>query len=351
MKILITGGCGFVGSNLALALKNDNHEVIVIDNLKRRGSELNINRLKEQDIYFHHGDIRAKEDFLSLPSVDVVIECSAEPSVLAGINESPEYLINTNLLGTVNCLEFARRNNSKFIFLSTSRVYPVKTLNEIRYIEDVNRFIISENQKLVGLSGRGVSESFSLNGARTLYGTTKLASELIIQEYQDVYGIDYIVNRCGVIAGPWQFGKVDQGVVVLWMAKHYWKGNLQYIGFNGSGKQVRDVLHILDLIDLIKIQLKAFNTFKNDTFNVGGGINSSTSLKELTGICQNITGNTIEINSSNNSRPGDLPIYITDNNKISEASGWIPKRNINILMEDIYHWICQNEDVLIKTLA
>ena len=351
MKILITGGCGFVGSNLALALKNDNHEVIVLDNLKRRGSELNINRLKEHDIHFYHGDIRAKEDFLSLPSVDVVIECSAEPSVLAGINESPEYLINTNLLGTVNCLEFARRNNSKFIFLSTSRVYPVKTLNEIRYIEDVNRFIISENQNLVGLSVRGVSESFSLNGARTLYGTTKLSSELIIQEYQDVYGLDYIINRCGVIAGPWQFGKVDQGVVVLWMAKHYWKGNLEYIGFNGSGKQVRDVLHILDLIDLLRIQLKSFNTFKNDIFNVGGGIYSSTSLKELTNICQNITGNTIEINSSSNSRPGDLPLYITDNNKITETSGWKPQRNMQTLMEDIYQWICQNEDVLIKTLA
>src|SRR5438128_1089745 len=141
--ILITGGAGFVGSNLALKLKLDypGAKITVLDNLKRRGSELSLKRLKDADITFVHGDIRNKED-LVFEKVDLLLECSAEPSVLAGINSAPDYLMNTNLVGTLNCLEIARAHNAACLFLSTSRVYPISYINELAFKETASRFEI-----------------------------------------------------------------------------------------------------------------------------------------------------------------------------------------------------------------
>jgi CDP-paratose 2-epimerase len=184
-NILITGGAGFVGSNTAIKLKEKypKTNVIVMDNLKRRGSELNITRLKDKGIVFVHGDIRNIEDFEGFGAIDLIIECSAEPSVLAGIDTSPTYLINTNLTGTVNCLEVARKNKSAFIFISTSRVYPIEPINSLDYTEEKTRFTITNKQKTRGVSSAGITEDFPLSGARSLYGTTKLASELMLEEY------------------------------------------------------------------------------------------------------------------------------------------------------------------------
>ena len=270
LRILITGGCGFVGSSLAISFKEShpNYKIYSLDNLKRQGSELNIKRLKEKEIDFIHGDVRNKEDFESLPNIDVLIDCAAEPSVLSGINSSPDYLINTNLIGTINCLNFAKKNKAKFIFLSTSRVYPIKNLNKIKYNDLENRFAISNNQTLKGVSSSGINENFGIDGARSFYGASKLSSELIIQEYNEFYGLKSIINRCGVLTGPWQMGKVDQGVVVLWIAKHFWKKELNYIGFGGNGKQVRDILHIEDLFNLLDIQINNFKDYNGKTFNM-----------------------------------------------------------------------------------
>lgn len=353
MKILITGGCGFVGSNIAISLKRDNPDfkIICFDNLKRRGSELNIERIRESGIQFVHGDVRNAEDINSVGEINLLIDCSAEPSVLAGVNESPLYLINTNLIGTINCLELVRKYQASIIFLSTSRVYPVHGINKIKFDETDTRFVFPKNLQIIGISNNGINEEFSLNGARTLYGASKLASELLIQEYTETYGIRSIINRCGVIAGPWQFGKIDQGVVVLWMARHFWKGSLEYIGYGGSGKQVRDVLHIHDLANLINIQIKEFNKISGMTFNVGGGNFSSLSLLELTTICENITGNHIHINASKESRPGDIPYFITDNSKVEATLNWQPQKSPEVLLQDIYNWIKSNELLLKKTLG
>ena len=190
-RYLITGGAGFVGSNLAICLKQNEESVhvIALDNLKRRGSELNIPRLRKYGIDFVHGDIRNKEDLQAVDKIDCIIECSAEPSVLAGFSGSPEYLINTNLMGTVNCLEVARRCEADFIFLSTSRVYPIAVLNDLEYRETETRFELAPDQRATGVSSSGFSEEFPLNGVRSLYGATKLASELILHEYIDYYNL------------------------------------------------------------------------------------------------------------------------------------------------------------------
>lgn len=352
-NFLITGGCGFVGSNLAIQfkIKYPNSRVISLDNLKREGSELNIKRLKEHEVQFIHGDIRNKEDFDSLPKIDVLIECAAEPSVLSGIDTTPDYVLNTNLMGTINCLNFAKKNKAKFIFLSTSRVYPIKTLNQIKYRIDETRFSIEDNQSLNGVSINGLKESFGIDGARSFYGTSKLSSELLIQEYNEFYNLESIINRCGVLTGPWQMGKIDQGVVVLWIAKHFWKRELSYIGFGGEGKQVRDILHINDLFKLLDIQVNNFKDYDGKTFNVGGGSEVSISLRELTKICENVTGNKITINKIKKNRSADIPIYISDINKVQELSSWKPEYSPTQIIVDTYKWLKSNESILKNILS
>ncbi len=269
--ILITGGCGFVGSNLALNLKRDypGLKIIALDNLKRRGSELNIPRLQEAGIEFMHGDIRNKEDFKQIGEISMLLESAAEPSVLSGINSSPDYVINTNLGGTINCLSYAAEHKAKFIFLSTSRVYPIESLCSINYSEGKTRFDLNPEQSLRGVSQKGIAENFNIDGARSFYGSSKYASELFIQEYAEFYGLKTIINRCGVLTGPWQMGKIDQGVVVLWLAKHFWKKELGYIGFGGTGLQVRDMLHVNDLYNLVKTQINEFDTFASALGRLG----------------------------------------------------------------------------------
>lgn len=338
MRVLVTGGAGFVGSNLAMSFAKGN-EVVVMDNLKRRGSELNIPRLKEAGITFIHGDIRNKEDFDALGKTDAVIECSAEPSVMAGINSSAEYLINTNLLGTVNCLEFARKNNSKFLFLSSSRVYPIEKINSAEFEEKETRFELTPGQKIHGVSENGFSESLSLDGPRTLYGAAKLSSELIIREYVDMFGLEAVINRCGLIAGPWQMGKVDQGVVALWVAKHHYKKQLSYIGYGGSGKQVRDILHINDLFRLLQTQLKGIEKYNGGVYNVGGGMEQSASLLELTKLSEKHTGQKITIDKVPSERKGDIRIYVTDNSKVTKETGWQPKIGVEETVKEVAEWI------------
>ena len=348
MIYLVTGGAGFVGSSLAISLKKKyvKSRIIALDNLKRRGSELNLPRLRQHGVEFIHGDIRNKEDLAGISSVDSIIECSAEPSVLAGYNSSPDYLVNTNLLGTVNCLEFARKCRANFIMLSTSRVYPFKAINELDFHENETRFELGKKQKTPGSSGAGFNEDFPLTGVRSLYGATKLASELLILEYADIYELNAVINRCGVLTGPWQFGKVDQGVVVLWVAKHFWNQQLSYIGFGGEGKQVRDILHVDDLFRLIDIQLSNIEKINGEVFNVGGSRKVSVSLKELTQLCQKYTGNTIPISSVMENRPADIRIYLTDNSKVTKATGWKPKITVENIIEEISVWIKNNKKQL-----
>jgi CDP-paratose 2-epimerase len=347
-QVLITGGTGFVGSSLGLGLAQlyPDWKIIALDNLKRRGSELNIPRLKQAGIEFVHGDVRNAEDLeASALPVDLILECSAEPSVLAGYT-SPGYVLQTNLIGTINCLELARQTQADFIFLSTSRVYPIAYLNQLNYTETDTRFQLSEQQDLPGVSAFGISEQFPLDLPRSLYGSTKLASELIINEYGDAYGLRTLINRCGVLTGPWQMGKVDQGVFALWVANHYFQKSLKYIGYGGTGKQVRDFLHVADLLDLIDIQIANLAQFKGQTFNVGGGQDFSLSLYETTKLCQEITGNSIMIEAVPENRTGDMPIFITDSRRVIEATGWQPQRNGKTLIKDICDWIHTHEKEL-----
>jgi CDP-paratose 2-epimerase len=344
MKALITGGAGFIGSYLARRFVESRHgaEVVAFDNLRRLGSELNLKSFKQLGIRFVHGDVRHLTDLETCGTdFDLFIEASAEPSVKAGLNGTPDYVVETNLMGAFNCLKFARNHARKFIFLSTSRVYSIELLRAIALEETSTRFVIKEHQTLPGISAAGISEEFSTNLPRSFYGATKLAAECLVQEFTDTFGLDSIIYRCGVVAGPGQFGNVDQGVFTLWVARHYFRQSLQYTGFGGAGKQVRDLLHPADLFDLIN--LESTNCKPGAVYNVGGGPEISTSLAELTDLCRNIVGTKIAIGSNAESSAVDIPLFITDSRRVSSDTRWHPTRGVEAIVSDIFNWIRGNE--------
>jgi CDP-paratose 2-epimerase len=341
MRIIITGGAGFIGSHLALLFKRDtpNATVVALDNLKRRGSELALRRLAHGGVEFRHGDIRNREDFAGLGSFNLLIECSAEPSVQAGLVADNRYLVNTNLIGTINCLDHARRYGAAVVFLSTSRVYPIALLCDLPLVATETRFVIPEANTGPGWSGRGIAENFPLTGSRSLYGATKLCSELIIAEYVALYGLPAVINRCGVVTGPWQMGKVDQGFIVLWAARHLFGETLSYNGFGGAGLQVRDALHVDDLYRLIRDQVVQMPVHSGKTFNVGGGAERSVSLAELTETCIDRAGRQISIAPQPDTSPVDVPYYVTDTSAVTAATGWRPRLSMSDILDEIFVWL------------
>jgi CDP-paratose 2-epimerase len=352
-RILITGGAGFIGSSLCLALaaRHPGWELIACDSLFRRGSELNLPRLKQAGVTFVHADVRHLDDLARVSDFDALVECSAEPSVMAAVQGGADFVVNTNLIGAYHCLELAAREQAQVIFLSTSRVYPVAELERMAYVEADTRFELTEDQPMPGASAAGVAEAFPLPGARTLYGATKLAAELLIAEYAETHGLHTTINRCGVVAGPWQMGKVDQGVFTHWLLSFYLGRELTYIGYGGAGKQVRDLLHIDDLVDLIDDQLQAPEHWAGATLNVGGGRSGSLSLNETTTLCREITGRDLAVTAAGESRPGDVRIYLSDCAALYEHSSWRPRHTPRDVLADIFTWINENERLVVGALG
>jgi CDP-paratose 2-epimerase len=346
---LVTGGAGFVGSTLALALKSHHPDmqVVAFDNLHRRGSELCLPRLRAGGVRFVHGDIRIAQDVAAAGAFDLLLDCSAEPSVLAGVGGSPAYVIETNLNGTLNCLEAARRHGACVLFLSSSRVYPLGPMRAIPLYETESRFEIDGPRCATpGLSAAGIAEDFPLDGPRSIYGTTKLASELFLAEYADTYGVPCLIDRCGVLAGPWQMGKVDQGIVVHWVASHFFWRPLRYIGYGGTGKQVRDILHVDDLASLVERQLAVLPSARGEIYNVGGGRAGSVSLRELTELCRRATGKTVDITAVPETRAVDIPLYLSDTERVRRAFAWAPAHGPEAIVSQIATWVAEHKGEL-----
>ncbi len=352
MRILVTGGAGFVGANLAvsLAARNPEWELVALDNLMRRGSELNLPRLRDAGVEFVHGDVREPSDLGAAGSFDAMIECSAEPSVLAGFADT-SYSVQTNLLGAFNCLERARAEGAFVVFLSTSRVYPVAPQLDLVLEEAETRFELSASQPVAGAGVSGISEDFPMAGARTLYGATKLSAEHLIEEYADAFGLRAVTNRCGVIAGPWQMGKVDQGIFSWWLLSHLFELPLTYIGYGGSGKQVRDLLHVDDLTDLVEEQLTDPERWSGVVANVGGGRERSLSLLETTELCRELTGNEVPIGTDAETRPGDVPVYLSDCARLHSLTSWRPRRGARDVLADLLAWSTERENELRAALG
>ena len=337
MKILITGGCGFIGTNLILSLKKK-FNVCSLDNLSRKGSKYNYSILKKNKIKNYNFDISKYEYFKRLPKFDIIIHCCAEAAIEKS-KTNLDKVISTNLTGTINILKKAKKDKSKVIFLSSSRVYPIKLIH--KKLGNIN---LNKKIKITAT----INEKDDIRGVKSIYGFTKLASEMLIEEFSYAFKLKYIINRCGVISGPLQFGYQDQGFVSLWVWNHMMKKDLKYIGYGGNGNQLRDVLHIDDLCSLILKQLKYINRINNKIFTVGGSKKSSISLLSLTKSCQKITRNIVRIKKIKKTSIYDIPYYVTNNYFVSKIYRWRPKKNISNIIEDIYFWTLKNKNNLKK---
>ena len=323
MRILITGGAGFVGGNLGVHLSQCGHTVIALDNLVRRGSEYNLSRLWNHGIEFRHGDVRCPEDWRDIKA-DVVLECSAQPSAIDGY-QNPVFDFTNNTVPLIHLLDWCRQRQAGIILWSTNKVYPVHAVHNQRIIETPERYV----------SEKAIDENTPLDGGdRSLYGASKVMADLMVQEWSDAFKIPAIVNRFSCLAGPWQWGKCEQGWVAWWMIAHRLGLPLKYIGF--QGKQVRDVLFVDDLCRLIEMQIEKMPIGK--VYNVGGGKYNSISLRECTHFCQQITGRKVPISIMEEPRRADFAVYISDTAKVEKDYGWFPTVFNEEGLEQIDEW-------------
>lgn len=340
MKILITGVCGFVGTRLAewFARHRSDWGIYGIDNLSRGGAELNRNKLKHLGVQFFHADLRCRSDLQGLPAVDWVIDAAALPSVLAGTGAEGAslQLMENNLFGTIFLLEYCRSRNAGLILLSTSRVYEITALAGLPLDEVDGEFVPRWNEiQLPGFSELGLSEAFSTSPPLSLYGSSKLASEVLAQEYSLTFDFPLRINRCGVMAGAGQFGQATQGIFAYWIHSHQQRQPLKYLGFNGSGAQVRDMLHPEDLANLISQQLAAGDSEASPVIlNVAGGIESAISLRQLTEWCDERFG-PHPVASHLQPRPFDLPWLVLDSTLAREVWNWSPSWTRSMILEEI----------------
>ena len=339
MKILLTGICGFVGSSLveSLLARHENLSICGIDNLMRPGSEINRARLRQLGVTFVHGDIRAASDFENLPTADWVIDAAANPSVLAGVQEGfgSRQLFEHNLAGLVNVLEYCRARRAGLVLLSSSRVYSISALRVIPLKEDGRAFRLDDSKPLPpGITRGGIGPDFSTEPPISLYGSTKLASEIMAREYGYAFDFPVWINRCGVLAGPGQFGTPDQGIFSYWINAHLRRRPLRYIGFDGTGKQVRDALHPHDLADLADRQISTERSNGQRIYTVGGGFPNAMSLAELTAWCDARFGKHIPV-ADLRPRTYDIPWVVMDNHDAESDFGWRVQTPIESILTQI----------------
>lgn len=338
MKILITGGNGFVGSNLCQHFNKLGWEVTSFDNLVRRGSELNIPLYKKKGIKFVHGDVRNQEDFVQLKDkFDVVCECSAQPSATEGY-ANPVFDITNNTMGAMNALEFARRNDSIFIFWSTNKVYSGDKINAFPMVEDEKRWVHKDELQTI-------SEDFSIDGNQhSIYGLSKVMADLMVQEWADAYGVRTVINRFSCLAGRGQFGLCQQGWVAWFVVAAHFGLPLTLYGW--KGKQVRDVLDVRDVCSLVETEVKQIDHIKGQVFNVGGGPLNHMSLLEAIYNVKMITKKPLEYKVVDEVRKADQCIYVSDISKIQKLTSWVPMESHISCLEDIHKWVVDNEDSL-----
>ena len=353
MRLLITGICGFVGQTLAHSLLEhiSGLEIVGLDNLIRPGSEQNRRKLERLGIRFIHADVRNQSDIDALPAVDWMVDAAANASVLGGL-EGPaatRQLIEHNLGGTINLLEYCRRHRAGFILLSTSRVYSIAPMAALEVTSRNNAFEPKPDQRWpVGGSPGGFTEHFSTQPPLSLYGSTKLASEILAREYAAAFGLPVWINRCGVLAGAGQFGRADQGIFAFWIHAYARRRPLKYLGFNGLGFQVRDALHPADLAPVLARQMKQPAARSEPPLNFAGGAENSMSLAQLSQWCAERFG-PHRIDSDAEPRPFDVPWLVLDCHAAAQRWLWQPQKRLSAILEEIALHAEQHPDWLALT--
>lgn len=350
MKLLITGICGFVGSTLAECLleRREGLSIVGIDNLMRPGSELNRSRLRALGVTLVHGDIRMPSDFETLPAVDWIIDAAANPSVLAGIQTgfSSRQLMEHNLASVVNTLEYAKIHRAGLLLMSTSRVYSIPALRALPLRADGDAFCLDTSAGLPpGISGQGLGVDFSTRAPISLYGATKLAAEALALEYGEAFGLPVWINRCGVLAGAGQFGTPDQGVFSYWIHAHARRRPLRYIGFDGTGKQTRDIFHPRDLARLADAQMHCARSGGQRVYCAGGGNSNAISLAQLTAWCDRRFGQ-FAPTADPNLRAYDIPWIVMDSSNATRDFAWRLESSLANILEEIAQHAEQNQDWL-----
>jgi len=338
MRVLVTGVCGFAGCALSESLLESCEDLTIvgIDNLIRPGSELNRTRLRKLGIQFIHADVRAASDIQGLPAADWVIDAAANPSVLAGLGScSSRQLFEHNLGSLVNVLEYCKLHAAGLILLSSSRVYSVRALASLSLKVENRAFQLNDDQPFPpGVSLGGLTSEFTTEAPISLYGSTKLASEIVALEYGSAFDFPVWVDRCGVLAGGGQFGTPDQGIYSYWINAHLRRRPLRYIGYHGTGHQVRDVFHPRDLARLLHRQMYAKRRGGRRVYTAGGGPANAMSLAQLSTWCDQRFG-PHAIGADERPRTYDVPWVVMDNSNACCDFAWRPTMEYGAILEEI----------------
>jgi CDP-paratose 2-epimerase len=339
-KVLITGGAGFIGSNLAKALLREGASVRIVDNLSRRGVEHNLGMLRSLGgrLEFIQGDVRNRHiaDHVA-GDVDEIYHLAAQVAVTTSI-EDPRTDVETNLIGTFNVLEAARRSGHKpfLLFTSTNKVYG-----------DLEHLPLRQSERRYQFADREAVDERERLDFHSPYGCSKGAAEQYVRDYARIYDLPTVVFRMSCIAGPQQFGNEDQG----WLA-HFLYSALEdrAITIYGDGRQVRDILNVADLIRAISLARQHQSRTVGNIYNVGGGPPNATSLLEVLEMIERATGRRVRT-TFEVARQGDQRIFIADTTRFFEASGWSPQRSLSQTIEDILDWRSKNAALFIPAAA
>lgn len=343
MKIVITGGAGFIGSHVAEYYAKKGNDVVVVDNLSRaallkrkiKNNNFNWNYLKQfKNVKLVKGDIKNFEEILkATKDADAVVHAAAQTAVTVSI-EDPITDFETNAFGTFNVLEACRKNDVKsFIYCSTNKVYG-KNVNKINIKEEKSRYVFEKKYQ------NGIPEDFPIDLCEhTPYGCSKLTGDIYTQDYGKLYGIKTGVFRMSCIYGTRQFGVEDQGWVA-WFTIASILG--KQITIYGDGKQVRDVLYITDLVELFDKFLKS--SLRNAVLNTGGGPKNTVSLLELIEILEEINEKKIDVKFSD-WRASDQKVYVSDISKAKKLLNWSPKVNFNEGIKSLVNWVQKNKEL------
>jgi CDP-paratose 2-epimerase len=336
-KVLITGGAGFIGSNLAASLCEDGYSVRIFDNLSRPGSPINLGWLQENysNIEFFRGDIR---DYTSIAEaligIDTVFHFASQVAVTSSVID-PRSDFDINTMGTINLLEAARRSKRKPIvsFTSTNKVYG--NLDYLNINELETRYEL-ENYP------HGISEKTALD-FHSPYGCSKGAADQYVRDYSRIYDLPTIVFRMSCIYGTRQFGTEDQGWVahlLISIIKN------QPITIFGNGKQVRDLLWVQDLVRAFRSAVEHIDITRGQIYNIGGGPENSIAIwKEFGKLSEELVGQSIDVRHTA-TRPGDQKIYISDTTKAKIHFGWQPKINREAGISKLYQWLLDNKTLI-----
>ena len=342
MKWLVTGGAGFIGTNVARRLLTDGHKVIVVDNLSRRGVRENLQFLRENfEFDFIPGDVRDADSlsqiFTSHRDTDVVIHLAAQVAVTDSI-ANPANDFEINAAGTFKLCEAIRNRvpDAILLYASTNKVYGA--LSHLNLVEGTTRYVLSDHP-------HGVSEKEPMD-FYTPYGCSKGAAEQYVRDYARSYGLRTISFRQSCIYGPHQFGLEDQG----WVAWFTIAAELgKALKIYGNGKQVRDLLFVEDLVECYLSAVAHIEHCNGEIYNIGGGPSNACSLLELIDHLQTLSGQQIKY-SIEDWRPGDQRIFVCDVRKALDDFGWRPTTRMIEGLGRLSRWVHDSEAIIRRVI-